>query len=102
MTETGRCPQKIRWTFGTDAQCELDVHVTDVRVTPELYGQFSVEYVTLPGQRPAHQAKVGPSGATTLTWHPGDRREYTGDYPGPCRRTAGCTLHTGHHGRCAP
>jgi len=34
-----------------------------------------------------------------ITWQAGDRREYTGDWPGPCPE---CTLHLGHHGRHAP
>lgn len=37
-----------------------------------------------------------------VTWQAGDRREYTGEWPGPCAATAGCTLHAGHLGRCAP
>lgn len=38
---------------------------------------------------------------TVITWIHGDRRQFTGDWPGKC--TIGpCTLPSGHHGRCAP
>jgi hypothetical protein len=53
----------------------------------------------------------GPSGVMpgqVIIWRAGDRREFTGDWPGYCTRlpgqplSGGCTLHHGHHGRCAP
>lgn len=75
-----RCPWKIRWTFGQDAQCDKAGH---------------------PPGSIRHESKL-PNGVTTLSWHAGDRREFTGDWPGPCTKLAGCVLHTGHHGRCAP
>jgi hypothetical protein len=43
-----------------------------------------------------------------IYWHAGDRREYTGEWPGYCDRLpgmpfqGGCTLPRGHQGRCAP
>ena len=96
MTE--RCQYKIRWTFGTDAQCERDGHVEELTITPFPDGRLFVQCVG----DPEHQAKVGPY-QTSLTWHAGDRREFTGNWPGPCTgKVPGCVLHTGHHGRCAP
>lgn len=101
-----QCQYKIRWTFGTDAQCEREHHVDDVIITPAPDGRFSVTTIG-DGQPDTHQhhAHVGPNGMT-LDWDAGDRREFTGDWPGPCpllgRGLGQCTLHTGHHGRCAP
>jgi hypothetical protein len=86
--KTERCPWKIRWTFGTDTQCDKDEH-----------GGIQLGLVFI-GQDREHSSKL-PNGVTTLTWLAGDRREFTGDWPGPCTKLAGCTLHTGHHGRCA-
>lgn len=80
MTTTAvgeRCPWKIRWTFGQDAACEKAAH----------------------GRDTAHSA-TAPNGVTTIRWYAGDRREFTGEWPGPCLRTQGCVLHTGHRGRC--
>jgi len=76
----------IRWTFGQDTQCDKPEHLA-VRGDPQ-------------------HSSLLPNGVTTLTWQAGDRREYTGDYPGPCPLLwavgQSCTLHAGHHGRCAP
>lgn len=95
------CQYKIRWTFGTDAQCERDHHVDEVIINERPDKLFSVVTVGdgLPDTN-EHHAHIGPHG-TLLSWQAGDRREYTGGWPGPCTRTGGCTLHTGHHGRCA-
>jgi hypothetical protein len=95
-----RCPWKIRWTYGQDAQCEKKDHLELVEIIPQPGGQFSVATA---GVSPEHEAQVGPHRATRLHWEAGDRREFTGDWPGPCvNLVAGCTLHAGHHGRCAP
>jgi hypothetical protein len=77
MTTPPQCPWKIRWTFGQDAQCGKPPH-TD----------------------PHHRARL-PNGITVLNWEALDRREFTGDWPGPCRLTPGCILHTGHLRGCA-
>jgi hypothetical protein len=104
--ELNRCPYKIRWTFGTDAWCELERHIGEVEITPQPAGQFSLEFTTLPGQPQEHTAKVGQYGVTKLNWQPGDRREFTGQRPPDCAKLdhafSPCTLHTGHHGNCAP
>lgn len=74
-----RCPWKIRWASAEDAQCDKDAH--------------------LPGNT-RHESKL-PNGVTTLSWYAGDRREFTGDWPGRCTLKRGCVLHTGHRGSCA-
>jgi hypothetical protein len=88
--ELNRCPYKIRWTFGQDADCQKAVHLpADVTASPM-------------DPRLEHEALIG-NGATKLTWHSGDRREFMGDWPGPCPGSGqGCTLHIGHHGNHAP
>lgn len=49
-----------------------------------------------------------PGSETTIHWRSGDRREFTGNFPGYCTKlgsTGGrqnCTLPAGHQGRCAP
>ncbi len=57
------------------------------------------------GHLPADPGHEGPGPWTPgqrICWQAGDRREYTGDWPGFCQATPGCSLHDGHHGRCAP
>lgn len=97
-----RCQWKIRWTFGTDAQCEREHHVDSVVITPEPDGRYSA--VTIGDGQPdthEHLAHISPS--QHVHWQAGDRREFTGDWPGPCEgKVPGCVLHAGHHGRCAP
>lgn len=75
-----QCPWLIRWTFGQDLRCAL--RASHLPADPE------------------HSAML-PNGITRLSWLAGDRREFTGEWPGPCTITEGCVLHTGHHGRCA-
>jgi hypothetical protein len=89
--DNAQCPWSIRWTFGTDAACEKPEHIPP-DMPPEAMHEDEF----------THQAHVGLEGATLLTWYAGDRREFTGRWLGPCVKLAGCTLHTGHHGRCAP
>lgn len=93
-----QCPYKIRWTFDTDTQCSKPAHVRNFTVAQLPDGRLSVGY-------DGDGDHEGPSGYTpgqVISWHAGDRREYTGDWPGPCTKTRGCTLHTEHFGRCAP
>jgi hypothetical protein len=52
--------------------------------------------------RGEHPNPAAPAGYTVITWLAGDRRAFTGDWPGYCDTTPGCTLHARHHGRCAP
>jgi hypothetical protein len=97
-----QCQYKIRWTFGTDTQCEKEHHIDQVIIDQEPDKRFHI--VTIGDGQPdthVHYAHVGPF-RTTLSWAAGDRREFTGDWPGACIATAGCTLPTRHHGRCAP
>jgi hypothetical protein len=97
------CPWSIRWTTGQDVRCDLPEHVSNVRVETVPDGRFSV---TCEGQ-PQHHAVIRDyafkGSETVMTWEAGDRREFTGEHPGLCTgKVPGCTLHTGHHGRCAP
>lgn len=78
-----RCTWKIRWAPGRDAECEREAHEPDV------------SHVGLTNANPDVLDQ-------RVSWLAGDRREFQGIWPGPCTKTAGCTLHTGHHGRCAP
>jgi hypothetical protein len=82
-----RCPWKIHWGVGQESttQCAKDEHLTTH----------------------AEHEGMAANGVTMISWWAGDRREYTGDWPGNCQLlsdgvSAPCTLHTGHHGRCAP
>lgn len=109
------CPWKVRWTTGQDAACDLEEHLTGRR----MHNDDGVE-VQVAEPSEVHHATVRnyayPGSVTELQWLAGDRREFTGEWPGPCRKldydpgsgarteqmAAGCTLHAGHHGRCAP
>lgn len=73
------CPMKIRWGLGNISQCLNDDGHDGDHVGP---GLPEFEY-----QR--------------IHWQSGDRREFAGDWPGPCDRTNGCILHLDHLGRCA-
>jgi hypothetical protein len=75
------CPWKIRAWPGDDGtvSCEKDDH--------------------LPGD-PRHEGAAS-NGITVVDWMAGDRREYTGDWPGLCPHQP-CVLHAGHHGGHAP
>lgn len=79
-----QCPWKIHWGVSQDSttQCGKEEHGD-----AEHSGR--------------HPNPAAPNGHTVIQWQRGDRREYTGPWPGPCRRMSGCVLHLGHHGRCA-
>jgi hypothetical protein len=102
MSET--CPWKIHWGVGQESttQCDKLAHAGEVTITRGPDNRFSVETEGSPDHS-------GPSGfvpGQRITWQAGDRREYTGDWPGPCMKlfpsSEPCILHVGHHGRCAP
>lgn len=80
-----QCPWKIHWGVSQDSttQCGRDAHAGDG------------------SHRGMHPNEKAPDGYTLIQWHAGDRREYTGAWPGYCLKISGCVLHTGHHGRCA-
>jgi hypothetical protein len=78
------CPWSIRWTFNQDIRCGKKAH----KPADSEHRGVVMDYA-YPGSR------------TEITWQAGDRREFTGDWPGPCPKGS-CTLHAGHHGRCAP
>jgi hypothetical protein len=82
-----RCPVKIRYgvSAGTHTQCDQDADHLQAGDADTHEGPGLPEF---PYQR--------------IIWYPGDRREYTGEWPGPCDKVPGCILHLGHHGRCAP
>jgi hypothetical protein len=75
------CPWKIHWGVSQESttQCSKDDN------HPER----------------EHSGPAG-NGVTVITWYPGDRRQYTGDWPGGCTKAGDCMLHNGHHGNCAP
>jgi hypothetical protein len=92
-----RCPWKIRYgtTEETSTQCDRPPH-DGYRPEPDPQHE-GPGLPQFPGQR--------------VLWLAGDRREYTGDWPGYCPKVrgittgplgGGCTLPAGHHGRCAP
>lgn len=92
--EAEQCPWKIRLLSGQNTQCEKQAHVpaeTPVEVMTE------DEYM--------HQGIIRdyayPGSETKINWYASDRREFTGDWPGVCTKTWGCTLPAGHHRECA-
>lgn len=90
------CEWKIRWTFDQDAQCDRELHIP-ADIPPEV----------MEADEAQHHAVIldyaFEGSRSELTWLAGDRREFTGTWPGPCTgKVPGCILHRGHHGRCAP
>lgn len=94
-----QCPWKIHWGTGLDAitQCaRRDGHLSSRAGSMVVKGDSK------------HQGPTGVIPGQTVAWYAGDRREFTGDWPGYCTKlpgvplAGGCTLHEGHHGRCAP
>jgi hypothetical protein len=95
-----RCPWKIHWGVSQESttQCDKDVHLTNLVAMPLPDGRVAVDY-------DGDGAHAGPAlmAGQRITWQAGDRREYTGDWPGLCPGSGqGCTLHAGHHGDHAP
>lgn len=87
------CPWSLRWTWDTDARCEKPVHLSEpVAAGDDMEHEGAIRNFAYAGS------------VTKLSWMAGDRREFTGTWPGPCtdNEPAGCILHTGHHGRHAP
>lgn len=86
------CQWKLHFGVGQDAtvQCGLGEHVPA--------GATVAQRMTLPAAQSRHSGRFQ---ATQINWTAGDRREYTGPWPGQCLARSGCILHTGHHGRCA-
>jgi hypothetical protein len=90
------CPWKIHWGPVTSP-----VETTTTACT---YGAGHIGRA--PGEagthhRGEHPNPAAPGGFTVITWLAGDRREFTGDWPGYCTVTPGCTFHAGHVRRCA-
>lgn len=92
-----RCPWTIRPGTSLVTQCDKDEHVPP-DIPPE--AMHEDEY--------AHEGP-GLFPDQRIIWYVGDRREYTGPWPGYCPKlgsplafSGGCTLPSGHHGRCAP
>jgi len=79
-----QCPWKIHWAAGQEhtTQCGRNRHSDQ-------------------HHRGRHPNPDSSTGYTVIQWIAGDRREYTGEWPGPCVETPGCVLHTRHKGRCA-
>jgi hypothetical protein len=80
-TYVSQCPWKIHFGVSQDAtvQCGREEHAD-----PDHEGQNPFV-----------------SWESVISWQAGDRREYTGEWPGACPEQP-CTLHAGHHGRHAP
>lgn len=78
-----QCPWTIRASVDITVQCGRNKHGGD------------------PHHRGKHTNPAAANGYTVISWLAGDRREYTGEWPGPCDKTPGCVLHLGHRGRCA-
>jgi hypothetical protein len=95
---TDRCPWKIRWMPGEDAQCEAGFPHAPADASPEQRKALEPPFNE---HRAVLRDYAYPGSETILTWRASDRREFTGDWPGPCAKTPGCVLHAGHHGRCA-
>ena len=76
------CEWKIHFGTGQEMTALCDKERGHLGVDAEHSGEGMV-----PGQR--------------ITWLAGDRREYTGEWPGLCPDQP-CILHDGHHGRHAP
>lgn len=97
-----RCPWSIRYgtSAETSTQCDKDEHLSQDRI-----GLMTVE------RREGEHSGPGLSQfpGQRIVWQAGDRREYTGDWPGYCialpgppHGGGGCCLPAGHHGRHAP
>jgi hypothetical protein len=95
------CPWSIRWTTGQDASCDKPEHVHNLVITHTPAGQFTVDYQGDGEHHAVIRDYAYPGSETKLNWKAGDRREFTGDWPGPCTKLTHCTFHAGHHGRCA-
>jgi hypothetical protein len=98
-----QCPYKIHWGVdqSSTSQCSKQEHAGVVAVNTREDGLFSVST----SGDPHHEGPSGVHEGQVVSWEAGDRREYTGDWPGPCPKLPPprpCTLHDGHHGRCAP
>lgn len=96
-----QCPWKIHWGVGLEqtTRCEKEEHLP-----VEIIGEVCVEI-----REGEHEGPTGIFPDQKVIWQAGDRREFTGDWPGFCTKLpgkpytgGGCTLHVGHHGRCAP
>lgn len=96
-----RCPWKIKWGINEYqvAACRKDDHVTGRQAL------VKGTYRDVAEPDPEHEGPAG-NGITMIHWYSGDRREYTGDWPGLCGREGDgpgrCSLPANHHGRCAP
>lgn len=82
-----QCPWTIRWIPYCTTRCDLPVHIAG-------------------GQEGQHEGP-GLGEGERIFWYSGDRREYTGQWPGYCDKLGkppfegGCALPAGHRGRCA-
>ena len=97
--QTPRCPWTVRWGLTAEhtTQCDRPEHVWNVHILPAGdRGKYRVEYQG----DPSHSGPSGVHRGQVVTWQTGDRREYTGMWPGACRFPR-CVLPAGHHGRCA-
>jgi hypothetical protein len=78
------CPWKIHWGTELEATTQCDL--------PAGHLEHGID---------GHEGPTGYLHGQRVSWKAGDRREYTGEWPGPCPHQP-CILHKGHHGRHAP
>jgi hypothetical protein len=95
------CPSKIRpFPNDTELACELDAHVP-AGTTAADRDPDAPDFWT---HRAVLRDYAYPGSETIVTWKAGDRREFTGDWPGYCRKLGhlqNSMLPAGHHGSCA-
>lgn len=118
-----QCPWTIRWgtSAETTTRCGKTDHLAGRRAYRQPFdpasGEVTRGYITpedlaAPFMRPAppDPEHEGPGliAGQRIFWQSGDRREYTGEWPGYCDKiplpafAGGCVLPLNHGGGCAP
>lgn len=99
-----RCPYSIRYgtSSETTSQCDKEEHLHLALLLPAMGANA-------PHDHSKHEGPGLPQfPSQRIQWIAGDRREYTGDWPGYCTKLpgapfmGGCCLPQGHRGRCEP
>jgi hypothetical protein len=95
------CTWSIRPFPGeTQVSCEKQEHVWQAASEEVIAGTAE--------HRTVLRDYAWPGSATEITWLAGDRREFSGEWPGYCTRLGShggrqiCTLPAEHRGSCAP
>jgi len=106
MTIQDQCPWSIRYGTSATTRCRKTDHITGRRAYRQAGDPDSGE-VQIADPDPEHEGP-GLMPGQIIHWFSGDRREYTGDWPGYCDKIplppfeGGCTLPLRHHGGCVP